>query len=223
MSRIFISLSLLPLFLVVTTMGVGWWIGDYNGIYANVIANAKTQTDSEQQLQSDLAKLEEPQQRFKMHFQLGLATSLAVVLINSLSVTYLIGTSRWVKEVCDAYELDDRFVRESTIVKRRTFPWSICGVLAILVVIALGAAADPGNLSGTTSKWVTPHLIAAILGACVIVFAIVNQAINLHRNSEIINEVVEEVQRERTARGLPVESEDGSEENPYASNRSESD
>ena len=105
-------------------MGVGWWIGDYNGIYANVIANAKTQTDSEQQLQSDLAKLQEPQQRFKMHFQLGLATSLAVVLINSLSVTYLIGTSRWVKEVCDAYELDDRFVRESTIVKRRTFPWS---------------------------------------------------------------------------------------------------
>lgn len=191
-------------------MSVGWWIGDYNGVYANVVDDVKSrigdEAQSEQQLQSDLARLEEPQRRFTMHFQLGLATSLAVVLINSLSVTYLIGTSRWVKEVCDAYELDNRFVQQSTKIKRSTFPWSISGVLAILAVVALGAAADPGNLSGNTGKWVTPHLVTAIVGACVIVFAILNQAVNLHRNSEIINEVVEEVKRERTARGLPVES-----------------
>lgn len=209
MSRIFISLSLLPLILVITTMGVGWWIGDYNGVCASIIANERTLERDEERLRNDLAKLDEPQRRFQMHFQLGLATSLAVVLINSLSVTYLIGTSRWVKEVCDAYELGDRFVRDSAKLKRKTFPWSIGGVFAVLAIIAMGAASDPGatgKLSLSAAKWVTPHLITAVIGTCVIVFAIFQQAINLHRNSEIINELVEEVKRERTARGLPVES-----------------
>ena len=189
-------------------MGVGWWIGDYNGVYSNIRASAQSVSglEHELQLQQDLAKLAEPQRRVKIHFQLGLATSLAVVLINSLSVTYLIGTSRWVKEVCDAYELDPKFVNESTKIKRTTFPWSIGGVFSIIAIIAMGAAADPGTLRATTGNWVTPHLITALVGACIIVFAIFNQAVNLHRNSQIIEEVVQEVSREWTERGLPVEA-----------------
>ncbi len=208
MSRIFVSLSLLPLILVVSTMGVGWWIGDYNGVYSQVMAEARANPSGSdgEQLAKDRETLAEPQRRFKIHFQLGLATSLAVVLINSLSVTYLIGTSRWVKEVCEAYGLASKHVEASTRIKRATFPWSISGVFAILVVIALGAASDPGTLRDTTANWVTPHLIGAVTGACIIVIAIFLQAINLHRNSQIIEEVVAEVQREREARGLPVEA-----------------
>lgn len=202
------SLSLLPLILVLCTAGVGWWIGDYNGIYSEIAKTAATRSstvDAEEQLKRDLSKLETPQQRFKIHFQLGLASSLAVVLINSLSVTYLIGTSRWVKEVCEAYELDPKYVMESTKLKRSTFPWSISGVFAILAIVALGAAADPGTLRPTTANWVTPHLCAAMLGICVIVFGILNQAFNLHRNSQVIQNVVDDVKRERIARGLPVD------------------
>ena len=205
MSRIFVSLSLLPLLLVMTTMGVGWWIGDYNGVNAQYISEvrADANVDREQLRQNLLA---EPQRRFNIHFQLGVATSLAVVLINSLSVTYLIGTSRWVKEVCDAYGLDAKYVQDSARLKRTTFPWSVAGVFAILTTIALGAASDPGTLRETTSQWVTPHLIGALVSMCIIVIAIMLQATNLHRNSQIIDAVVAEVQREREARGLPVEA-----------------
>ena len=201
------SLSLLPILLVFTTMGVGWWIGDYNGVFREIRENRVTasEADEEAQLAEDLEILSEPQRRFNMHFQLGLATSLAVVLINSLSVTYLIGTSRWVKEVCEAYELGDTHIRQSTKLKRTTFPWSIACVMSILTVIALGAAADPGNLSETTAQWVTPHLTVAMIGAAIIVIAVAVQAMNLHQNSQIIDQVVEEVKRERLARGLPVE------------------
>ena len=207
MSRIFISLSLLPVLLVFVTMGVGWWIGDYNGLYSEVAATASVPgtVESEEKIAADLAKLDEPQRRFKMHFQLGLASSLTVVLINSLSVTYLIGTSRWVKEVCEAYGLDDGFVRRSTQLKRSTFPWSVGGVFAILMIIAFGAAADPGTLRATTGQWVAPHLIMALIGSAVIVFAIIIQAMNLHQNSQIVESVVAAVQRERIARGLPVD------------------
>lgn len=206
MSRIFMSLSLLPVLLVIVTMSVGWWIGDYNGVYAE-IAQSQSSPDfaDEEKLAADLAKLEEPQRRFKMHFQLGLASSLAVVLINSLSVTYLIGTSRWVKEVCEAYELEPAYIDRSNKLKRSTFPWSIFGVFAILTIIAFGAASDPGTLNPNTGKWVTTHLIVAMVGSGIIVFAIIVQAMNLHQNAAIIEEVVEEVKRERVARGLPVE------------------
>jgi hypothetical protein len=204
------SLSLLPVLLIFTTMGFGWWIGDYNGVFSRVTrgaqsVSAQSADDNEEQLLLQLALLKEPQRRFTTHFQLGLASALATVLINSLSVTYLIGTSRWVKEVCEAYELDGKFIAQSAELKRSTFPWSVAGVFAILAIVAFGAASDPGTLGESTAKWVTPHMIAAMVGSSVIVFAICFQAMNLHRNAQIIEEVVGEVQRERVARGLPVE------------------
>lgn len=200
------SLSLLPALLVLVTMGVGWWIGDFNGGYASVL-QARTENPNAQsdELIAILEPLDEPLRRFNMHFQLGLASALAVVLINSLSVTYLIGTSRWVKEVCDAYGLDNKYVAQSTKLKRSTFPWSIMGVLSILAIVACGAAADPGTGRATTSNWVTPHMIVAMIGSCVILIAILLQATNLHQNSQVIAEVVADVRKERQLRGLPVD------------------
>lgn len=192
-------------------MAAGWWIGDYNGAYRQVLVNqtavvrSPSKTNPRQAVAPDLSLLEEPQRRFRIHFQLGLATALATVLINSLSVTYLIGTSRWVKEVTEVYGLEAAFAQRSTQLKSHAFPWALAGVLAILAVTALGAAADPGTLGATTADWVVPHAVAALLGASVIVWAILVQAYDLHRNALIIDEVVEQVRRERLARGLEVE------------------
>ena len=100
------SLSILPILLIFVTMAVGWWIGDYNAAYQQLrqqrtdLENSGVQSSGPSRDQEELAQLatlELPQRRFRYHFQLGLATALATVLINSLSVTYLIGTSRWVK------------------------------------------------------------------------------------------------------------------------------
>ncbi len=191
----------------------GWWIGDYNAAYQKTVdsrsaATAGSNGDNAPFLAA-LTGIEEPQRRFRIHFQLGLATALTTVLINSLSVTYLIGTSRWVKEVSEAYELNPRFFRHSTQLKRHTFPWSLAGVAAIITVVALGAASDPGTLRETTANWVLPQSLGAMIGSSLIVWALMVQAYNLHRNSQVIDQVVEEVRRERLARGLEVEEQGG--------------
>jgi hypothetical protein len=200
------SLSMLPIVLILVTMGVGWWIGDYNGAFAAVKASRMESNDtSDTAVLQDLELMEQPQRRFNYHFQLGLASALTTVLINSLSVTYLIGTSRWVKEVCEAYELAPALPDKSNQLKRQTFPWSLTGIISILIIVALGAASDPGTLNESTANWVLPHSFAAVIGACLIVAAIVVQAFNLHQNAKIIDEVVEEVRRARVARGLDVD------------------
>lgn len=190
-------------------MGVGWWIGDYNGVFAEIESrppvSAMTSVERDAEEEAKFAMIDEPQRRFVLHFQLGLATALATVLINSLSVTYLIGTGRWIKEVCETYGLNSKYVVESTRLKRISFPMSIAGVMTILAIVAFGAAADPATLGESTAQWVTPHMIVAMVGTCIIIGSIMLQAMNLQRNAEIINEVVAEVQRERLARGLPVE------------------
>jgi len=188
-------------------MAVGWYIGDYNGVYTQIMSVAMD-PDSEnvdEMILTQMELIKEPQRRFNIHFQLGVACALTTVLINCLSVTYLIGTGRWVKEVCDAYGLDLNYDIESTKLKRKTFPWSIAGVASILMIVAFGAAADPGTLRETTAQWVKPHMIVSIVGTILIVWAILAQSRNLRRNANIINQVVAEVQRERQARGLPVE------------------
>ncbi len=196
-------------------MCLGWWIGDYNGPYQKLrglqaetpgaSANTRASGTRESEIAEQFQMLEAPRQRFRWHFMMALATALATVLTNSISVTYLIGTCRWVTEVCDAYGLDRSLVRRSTLLKRRTFPWSLAGMFAVLTIVALGAASDPGTLRATTAQWVLPHFIAAMIGGCVIIWAFFVQGLNLQRNAEIIESVVAEVRREREARGLEVE------------------
>ena len=59
----------------------------------------------------------------------GLGSALVVVFVNSIVVTYFIGTSRWCKEVVETYSLDRGLLRRSVILKRRTFPWAVMAML----------------------------------------------------------------------------------------------
>ena len=89
-----------------------------------------------------------------VHRLAGVAAGLAVVLVNSIVVTYFIGTSRWVKEVTETYRLDSQFIARSNALKRRTFPWAMLSMLAIVGVIAwaarpIRAAAGPTPTPGS--------------------------------------------------------------------------
>ena len=44
--------------------------------------------------------------RMTLHMLLGAAAALMTVLVNSITITYFIGTSRWCKEVCETYQLE---------------------------------------------------------------------------------------------------------------------
>ncbi len=140
-----------------------------------------------------------------VHRLSGVATALVVVLAHSIVVTYFIGTSRWVKEVSEAYSLGHEYIIRANTSSRKTFPWAVMGMLTVVVVGALGAAADPSTGRPNTIAWVTPHLIgAARWRSTFIAYTFFVEWNNIHANHVVIADVLTEVQRIRAERGLEV-------------------
>jgi len=139
-----------------------------------------------------------------VHRLSGVATALAVVLVHSIVITYFIGTSRWVKEVSEAYSLGTPLIIRANALKRRTFPWAVMGMLAVVGVVALGGAADPATGQENTIHWVTPHLIGALVGMAFIAWTFFVEWNNIHANHQVIADVLTEVRRIRAERGLEV-------------------
>lgn len=141
----------------------------------------------------------------RLHRLFGVGAALAVVFVNSVVVTYFVGTSRWVKEVSETYRLEPDLVVRSNRLKRRAFPWCVLAMLTAVGIVALGGAADPGTGLRGTAQWVTPHLVGAISGLAVIVLAAVVEWNQLHAHHQVIDEVGARVRRIRLERGLEVE------------------
>lgn len=139
-----------------------------------------------------------------VHRLSGLASALAVVLVHSIVVTYFIGTSRWCKEVCETYHLDPALIRRSTMLKRGTFPFAVMGMLTVVGVIALGAAADPATGLPHTRWWVTPHLLGALAGIAFVGGTFYVAWRNIAANHQVIVDVLEHVRQVRLERGLEV-------------------
>ena len=179
MTRIFTSLAVFALLTLVVTLGLGLYVTSVNA--------ART---------PDLLPWH------RTHFLAGVFSSLVVVLVNCISMTYFIGTSRWCKEVAETYELDPQFVRRSTMLKRRTFPWALLGVLTMVGISSLGAAADiraPG-----ADQWVTIHLVGALAGFSFIALSFYVQIQRIAAHHAVIGEIMHEVSRIRAEHGLPV-------------------
>jgi hypothetical protein len=140
-----------------------------------------------------------------VHMLVGIAAALVTVLVNSISVTYFIGTTRWVREVTETYRLNPEYIRRSNALKRSTFPWSLGAILTILAIIAFGAASDPSSGVVNSAEWVTTHYVVALVGVGLIGFAFLTQARNLAANYQVIHEIVADVQRIRQEHGLLVE------------------
>ena len=98
--------------LLVATAGLGLWIGDLHGATDPRLLRWAT-----------------------VHRLSGVLTALVVVLVNSMAVTYFIGTGRWCREVVETYGLDAGFVGRSRLLKRRAFPLSLVGMLAVVGIV----------------------------------------------------------------------------------------
>ena len=210
-------LAILSVLLLAVTLLFGLRIGDYNARYQQLVSAERARRgqptaagSAELQRQQDeldrlYADLELPRRRATRHILIAIVASLVAVLVNSISVTYFIGTSRWCKEVVDAYQLDPELAVRSASLKRRTFPWSLMGILIVLLVVALGAASDPGTLRPTTGRWVLPHLCAALCGVTIIAISFMLQVHNIRSNMEIVDRILGQVREIRLSRGLDVE------------------
>lgn len=140
-----------------------------------------------------------------VHMLTGTAAALAVVFVHSIVVTYFVGTSRWVKEVSETYRLDPTPLVRSTLLKRKTFPWCVVGMLTVVAVGALGAASDPGTGRPDTASMASVHLASAIAGLALVGWTYLRAWLNIWDNQGVIEEVVGMVQAIRRERGLDQE------------------
>jgi hypothetical protein len=180
-SRIFASLASFALALMAVTLLLGLFVGDLHLPHSNQI--------------DDLGMV---------HRMFGIAIALVVVLVNSIAVTYFVGTGRWCREVVETYGLDFGLVRRSSAIKRQAFPWAVCAMLVVVGVSALGAAADPATRREWTSHWVTPHLVGAIVGFAFIAWAFWQEWLRIREHHAVITEILAEVRRVRHEQGLEV-------------------
>ena len=216
---------MLNVVLVATNVGIGLLGGDYNRatqrvrqiqvqlVQAEIELNRRTSSADEsavenarQMLDSAVQALRPVQRTATLHNVVGLLAALVTILVNSISVTYFMGTGRWCKEVVEAYQFDAEFIDRSRMLKRRSFPWALIGTTTVVFVAALGAASDPATLRRGTAQWVIPHMTAALLGTGLIVGALWVQVGFMAKNNELIQELVERVRRERSDRGLDVDT-----------------
>ena len=223
--RIFASLSVLT----VLSLLVAMWLG--LGLDLNKPLAAWKMLQDEQMQKGRLGTLEgsvewkEMQSRIEktreeflseresgsIHILVGIGATLFVVLVCSISVTYFIGTGRWCREVIEVYGLAPEILRENQLLKLKSFPWALIGILTALAISALGAAADPGTGMASTDRWVMPHLFAALAGICLISYCLYALWGCIVRNHRVIDLVMREVRTRRT--GLELDREEGNSSN----------
>jgi hypothetical protein len=184
MTGVFKQAATFAVFLLVATAGLGLWIGDLHG-------------------QTDPAVL----RWGTVHRLSGVLAALVVVLVNSMAVTYFVGTSRWVREVAETYGLDSAVIERGRRLKRAAFPFAVAGMLAVVGIVALGGAADPATGRKGSRDWVTPHLLGALGLTAAIAWCFQAQLPGIRRQHELIDEVMALVRRERQRRGLDVPGE----------------
>lgn len=194
MTRIFPTLASLSLMLFAVAATLGLTIGD---LYAAPVSEATLQWRGR-------------------HMLTGVAAALAVVLVESIAVTYFIGTSRWCKEVTETYQLPRADLQASTQLKRRTFPWCVFGMLTVVGVSALGAAADPGTGRAGTASMADVHLMAAWVGLFIVAWTYYRAWMNIAANQAVIQSIVAQVGRIRAERGLDMPDEQLLAERPAA-------
>jgi hypothetical protein len=199
-------------------LALGLATGDYNGAAAQLLEAHREAQDvkasgasrgaiaAAEREKLDLADEYQPVLvRARLHMLVGIAAALVNVLVNSITVTYFIGTTRWCREVVETYDLNREFILRSNSLKRRTFPLALGAILIILAIVALGGASDPSAGLTDAADWVIAHYITALIGVALIGWSFLTQARNIGENSRLINEIVADVQRIRLEHGLAVE------------------
>jgi len=222
-SRIFSVLAVIAWLSLVANFFVGLWVGDFNGVataYREAYEelqqvkfdpdkSATDKTAAQEKLKlADEAK-REPRYRMTLHFYVGVASALLVILVNSVTVTYFVGTSKWCKEVGETYSLSDELQSRSTVIKRQTFPWAVASMTCIVVLVLLGGLSDPSiplnqAQPGRSAGMVPWHYLMAMATLAFVALSFFIQAMKIAENYRAIEAILTEVRKIRIEKGLPV-------------------
>ena len=193
--------------LLAITLILGLRVGDANDVLSlEQRAKEALDTGNKAQFAEYYERAQEHKAALNTHRLFAIGTAIFVLFVNSMSITYFVGTSRWCREVGETYALDRSFAEQAQSHKRRNFPWAVLGMLTILFIAGFGAASDwgydfPNNVE-RAKTWSLPHLITACAGVGITIIAFYFQATKLHEQGQHIARIMEEVGRIRKERGL---------------------
>ncbi|MEZ6124399.1 MAG: hypothetical protein R3C49_14670 [Planctomycetaceae bacterium] len=118
MKRIFLTLAISAAVFLIATIVLGLNIGDAKEL------NPATQS------------------RISTHMLVGLAALTFATLVHAITLTYFMGTGRWLEETSKAYSLDAAYYDRSQKIKYGTLPGlTVC----VLLLITTGAAGGCGR------------------------------------------------------------------------------
>ncbi len=213
MSRIFLTLAVFAVALLSANLLVGVTIGDFGAAsrtfqsayhaydeLANSDSDRATFEQAEAELEEAAKGVKVQRSAFWLHIWLGMSAALVTLLVNSISVTYFIGTNRWCQEVIDAFSLDQELSKRSKQLKYRSFPCSLTAVLLMLLIAGFGAASDPVTLNPDAADWVPYHWGLAMLGIVVIGGCLLVQVGLIGKNYGLIKEILAAAEAERDRR-----------------------
>lgn len=203
MARIFFSLAVFAVLLLAANIVVGLTMGDFNAAAQRYQRHLRETGQAADEGRDEAAEAFAPIRRqATIHMLLGLGAALVTILVNSITVTYFIGTSRWCREVSETYSLGPELAARSAQLKRQAFPWSLAGILVTLAIVALGAASDPSaNSVLRAADWVPIHFFAATLGTLLIAWAFLRQMVKVGANYEVIEAILAKVRQIREEKG----------------------
>jgi len=224
LARIFTALAVIAVLLLAANFVIGLSGGDFNAaakrkreaqvrvrelerqMRGQRLHSSPEFEQAKAELKAADAEYQTPRSRMTLHMLLGSAGAMMTVLVSSISITYFIGTSRWCKEVCETYQIGGDLAERSARLKRSTFPWSLAGIVAIIAIVALGAAADPSGANWSRAGgFVLPHYLGAMIGLVIVTASFWMQLSRIAENYGVIEEILVEVERIRAARELPAE------------------
>ena len=182
--RIFLTLALISTGFLIATIVLGLNVGDATVLDAAV------------------------QSRVNTHMLVGLGSLTFATLVHAISLTYFMGTGRWLEETSNAYSLGESFYDQSQKIKYGTLPGMTACIVLLVVTGGLGAVADPAppmSLDGTLGmSGATIHFFVAITTGIINLMTHFAQFVAISKNSQIVDSVLVEVKRIREERGLPV-------------------
>ncbi len=148
------------------------------------------------------------QQSVRVHLWTAMLAVIVATLLHAVVLTYFMGTSRWMEETSRTYQLGDRWQTESSKLKYRTLPGMMGALLLLILVVGFGGAADPASpvdfkgFAGLSAGAI--HYCVALTTVAINLMVNVSEFQAISRNSELVDEVLQEVRRIREERGLPV-------------------
>ncbi|PHR97940.1 MAG: hypothetical protein COA78_26835 [Blastopirellula sp.] len=208
MTNIFRTLAIVSLALLSLNVLLGLRIGDYNGQIDQLHKTAqqvKSETDPAKQtqikstFQTQQAEWSEIRGRAGVHMVLGTLAAICTVLASCVCLTYFVGTSRWCKEVTEAYHFETALAERSANMKRLAFQLAVATMTTMMLLVAIGSlVSSTGDYFRAWSPvMVTPHMIFGFAATALVAFIFLKQMQLVTENYQIIRQLSEQVQKVR--------------------------